>query len=347
MKNTIWVFLLSVLAFASCGDDTEAKKEFKDGVIVVNQGLFQTGTGTLTFKERGSSTVVQDLIGLNNEGAFLGNIAQSMIEHNGKNYISINNGGNIIVTHKDDFTILDTISGIFQSRYFASNGDNLFVSAWGENGISGSVQEIDTDINVSQAVLSPTNFGPEGMLFLGDILIVAESGGFGLDSVVLGFDIDAQVIVLNITVGDKPESIVKDNENNMYVICNGYSDFIDPTNNTPGKLVKIGNNNLKVSWSIEIPNGSNRLAIDADNGFLYFNMNGNVVKHDINSDTLTNIVVREGTAHALGFDDLEDKLYIGDAKDFASQGEVYVYSTEDVLLESFKCGIVPSYFHFK
>ena len=63
MKNTIWVFLLSVLAFASCGDDTEAKKEFKDGVIVVNQGLFQTGTGTLTFKERGSSTVVQDLIG--------------------------------------------------------------------------------------------------------------------------------------------------------------------------------------------------------------------------------------------------------------------------------------------
>ena len=117
MKNTIWVFLLSVLAFASCGDDTEAKKEFKDGVIVVNQGLFQTGTGTLTFKERGSSTVVQDLIGLNNEGAFLGNIAQSMIEHNGKNYISINNGGNIIVTHKDDFTILDTISGIFQSRY--------------------------------------------------------------------------------------------------------------------------------------------------------------------------------------------------------------------------------------
>ena len=129
------------------------------------------------------------------------------------------------------------------------------------------------------------------------------------------------------------------------MICNGYSDFLDPTNNTPGRLIKI--NNQEIIWSFEIPTGSNRLAIDADNGFLYFNMNGNVVKHDIKSDTLSTTIVREGSAYALGFDDFDDKLYIGDAKDFASQGNVYVYSTDDIEMESFKCGIIPSYFHFK
>lgn len=76
-------------------------------------------------------------------------------------------------------------------------------------------------------------------------------------------------------------------------------------------------------------------------------MNGNVVKHDIKSDTLSTTIVREGSAYALGFDDFDDKLYIGDAKDFASQGNVYVYSTDDIEMESFKCGIIPSYFHFK
>jgi hypothetical protein len=345
MKNSFWILMIIVLTFGSCGDDIPEKATYKNGVIVVNQGAFQTGTGTLTYKDRSSATVVQDIFSKNNEGAFLGNIAQSMIEHQGKNYISINNGGKIVVTDKDDFNLLDTIGGINQSRYFAQNGDDLFASSWGVTGFSGSIFEINTALHQIKNEAKFTSGGPEGMIFVNDQLYVAKSGGFGVDSVLLIYDMKLSSFVKSIVVGDNPELIVKDNDDNIYLICNGYTDYFEPSNSTTGRLVKIKGETI--IWSYEITNGSNRLAIDADKGFLYFNMNGNVVKHDLSSELLSTTLVREGTATALGFDYQDDKLYIGDSKDFISQGEVYVYSTDDIELESFKCGIIPSYFHFQ
>jgi hypothetical protein len=346
MKNSIWAVVLLALTMGSCGEETPEITSYESGVIVVNQGAFQTGSGTLTYKERGSSTVVQNIFSLSNDGAFLGNIAQSMIEHGGKNYISINNGGKVVVTDKNEFTIVDTIGSIYQSRYFASDGEDLFVSAWGESGSSGNIRKLNSELDKIESAVLFANGAPEGIILIDNHLYVAKGGGFGLDSVLVIYEKEDFGLVKSITVGDQPELIVKDNDNNVYVICNGYSDFLDPSNNTSGRLVKISNQ--EIIWSYEIPNGSNRLAIDTDNGFLYFNMNGNVVKQNINSDSLSTTIVREGTtAYALGFDVFDEKLYIGDAKDFSSQGEVYVYSTDDVELESFKCGIIPSYFHFK
>ena len=58
-------------------------------------------------------------------------------------------------------------------------------------------------------------------------------------------------------------------------------------------------------------------------------------------------MVKNVTGYALSFDNEEKQLYIGDAKDFASQGEVYVFSVDNEEIDSFQCGIIPSYFHFK
>lgn len=332
------------LVLGSCGDEAPEKAKYTDGVIVVNQGAFQSGTGTLTFKGRGDATPVQDIYGLNNDGAFLGNIAQSMIEYKGRNYISINNGGKIVVTDKDDFTLLDTIGGIFQSRYFASDGDKLYVSAWGQTGVTGSVQELIPDQSMAQLAFSLGN-GPEGMVFVDDLLYIARGGGFGTDSTLVIVDATNNSVVKEMTVGLNPEYMVTDNDDNVYLICNGRTNFSSPSLSTPGQLLKI--KDQEIVWTIELPDGSNRLTIDRENGFLYFNMNGSVVKQSVDSEVLNAQIVHTGSAYALGFDASEDQLYIGDAKDFASQGEVFVYSSNDELLESFACGIVPSYFHFK
>lgn len=344
-KNLIWAFALSTLAFVSCGDDDNADiTKYKDGVVVVNQGAFGTGTGTLTFKERGSDVVNQGIYAAANENAALGNIAQSMIEHDGMNYIAINNGGKVVVTDDEDFTIIDTISGINQGRYFASNGDKLYLTSWGETGSNGGIYEINTSTNTVAEFIETGN-GPEGLVFADDLLYVAKGGGFGLDSLLLIIDPSDNSIQKSIVVGDNPQLVVKDKDDNVFVICSGFSDWMNPANNTNGKLVKISNQ--EIEWSIDIPNGSNNLTIDTDNDFLYFVLNGEVVKQNLNNSMLQATVVRSLSAYALGFDQEDKLLYMSDAKDFSSQGQVYIYSTTEEVVDSFTAGVVPGYFHFQ
>ena len=113
-KINLFGLFLALIAMTSCGEDTSEKKEYKNGVIVVNQGVFGSGTGTLTFKERNQDSVYQDIFTNNNEGAFLGNVAQSMIEHDDKNYIAVNNAASVMVTDKDDLSLITTITDVAQ-----------------------------------------------------------------------------------------------------------------------------------------------------------------------------------------------------------------------------------------
>jgi len=345
IKQIIYGLVLIMFTMSSCGDDTPEKTEYNDGVVIVNQGPFTTGTGTLTFKGRGTSTPSQNIFSVSNDGAVLGNIAQSMIEHDGKNFISINNGGKVVVTENDAFTFIDTISNINQGRYFASNGSKLYLSAWGDTGSNGGVFEINSNSNSVENYIELGN-GPEGLVFVDNLLYIAKGGGFLRDSLVLIMDTDDNSIVKSIVVGDNPSLMVKDNDDNVYVICNGFTDFSDPTNSTTGKIVKIANQ--EIIYSQDISGGfSSALSIDADNGFIYYLDAGQIIKESLNFDPSERKVIKVISASALGFDTEEDKLYISDSKDNQSLGEVYVFSKDDVEIDSFTTGIVPGYFHFK
>ena len=295
------------------------------------------------YKGRDSDEASQNVFSSANDGAVLGNVAQSMIEHGGKNYIAINNGGKVVVTDSE-FASITTIEGINQGRYFASNGEKLYLSSWGDTGSNGGIYEINPSTN-SVSDFIDTGNGPDGLVFANDLLYVAKGGGFGRDSLVLIIDPNDNSIMQSLVVGDTPQLIVKDNNENVYVICSGYSDWMNPANNTPGQLVKI--KDQEIVWSIELPNGSNNLTIDAANEYLYFVSEGNVLKQSINSTVLQTTIIRAVSAYALGFDKEDERLYIADAKDFAQQGEAFIYSANDEVVDSFTTGIIPGYFYFQ
>jgi len=346
LKNLIiGLFLVSMLI--ACGDEEVPPitmlPDEETGVIIVNQGNFGSGTGTLTYNERDTNDPMQNVYSEANDGAVLGNVAQSMIEHLDKYYIAINNGGKVVVT-ENDFTSAGTIEGINQGRYFASNGSKLYLSSWGDTGSNGGVYELDASTNTVIEFIE-TGSGPEGMVFADDLLYVAKGGGFGTDSLLLIIDPTDNSIMKSIVVGDNPQLIVKDKNEDLYVICKGLSDWMNPSNNTPGSLVKI--KDQEIAWSIELPNGSSNLAIDQENENLYFVSEGNVLKQSINSTVLSTTIVRSVSAYALGFDKVDERLYIADTKDFQQQGTAYIYSANDEVLDSIVTGVGPGYFQFQ
>ncbi|MEE9438763.1 MAG: hypothetical protein V3V14_07155 [Saprospiraceae bacterium] len=341
IKNLIFAFSF-IFLFSACSDEHDGQNKYSNPIFVVNQGKFNDGSGSLTYSERGDTTLIQHAYATNNEDLFLGNVVQSMIKHDGKYYTSINNGGRIVILGTKYLNPLNSIL-INQPRQFASNGDQIYVSSWGDTGSNGAVYEINTkDNTLSEAIISGN--GPEGMVIDNNLLYVAKGGGFGVDSVVVIIDTHSNTVVSTLTVGDNPEQIIKGNDDNIYVICNGYFDWMNPENSTDGKLVTI--KDKEITNTLALSNGANRLAFDREENTIYFQMNGSIKKIDFDNSPSEIIDVATISGYALAFDDKDGQLYIGDAKDFNSMGSVSVYDREGKEVRTFDCGIIPSAFVF-
>jgi len=118
------ILVFSFYWLISCSkEDVPVTTDFSKGIFVVNEGPFNSGTGTITYRD--AIDTIQDVFGRQNAGKSLGNIAQSMIKFDDKYYVSINNGAKIQVINSKDFKSVTEISGIDAPRFFATDNKKL------------------------------------------------------------------------------------------------------------------------------------------------------------------------------------------------------------------------------
>ena len=346
MKSKNYLLISAcLLLLVACKKDTPPELgTYRDGAFVINEGAFQSGTGTITFFEKETRGVTQDIYQNENGGNLLGNIAQSMTLIDGKAYILINNASKIEVVTTDEFKSLTTINGIDQPRYMlAMDNAKAYVSSWGADGVSGKISVIDLTSNTVQKTIE-VGGGPERMVLDGDDLYITKSGGFGRDSLVLVLDTRTDEISDTIVVADNPIGVVSQTGAGIWVLSRGHLDFVDATNNTDGELVRIVNKQIVDRFPLS--NGVSELVTNQSRSRVYFNMDGKVMKHDFDDLTFENEVFLEQSYYALAVDPFSDNLFCADAKDFASNGEIFVFDESGSEIISFEGGIIPSDFVF-
>lgn len=337
--------MMLMLCLIGCGDDDMPMAElgkYESGVFVINQGKFGDGTGTISYYDR-DTTISQNVYQKENAGLILGNIAQSMYIANGNAYVAINNAAKIEIVNANDFIKTGTIDGLAQIRYMVATEDEqtLYASSWGADGVSGVLYEIDTETNQIVSELA-TGGGLENMVIDGTELYVTKSGGFGTDSTLIQYDLSRSVIEKEYIVGDNPVGIVKDNEDDIWILCSGAFDFVNPENNTTGGLYKLQGDNAVLQ--LELLNGASNLVIDkAGNKVYHLDSQGIKV---IDLATLESSLFASGFYYALGFDPKDKLLYASDAKDFASNGEVIIFDRNGVETSRIAAGIIPGAFYF-
>jgi len=337
--------ILIFLFLTACSNDdppTSSIPKYGEGVYILNEGNFGGGTGTVTYYN--GDSIEQNIFQNNNFGKNLGNVAQSMISVFDKFYLSINNGGKVVVADDQSFAELSEIQGLAQPRSFYNYNDQiLFLTEWGSDGISGKIHAIDlmTD-EISKTV--NTNGGPEGMAEVDDVLYVAKSGGFGTDSLLLAYDIADQEITNSYVVGDNPINVIADRIGTLWILCTGAFDFSNPANNTPGTLVQFDNG--QILQSISVDNGVSDLAMDMSEDYLYFLAPGRIMKFDMALGTQPE-VFKEGFFYSLSVDPENGDVYAADAKDFSSLGEVVVYDKMGAEKDRISVGIIPGQVYFK
>jgi hypothetical protein len=342
MQKTIFVYFLGVLfLFAGCRKDPVEPNLFEQGILIVNEGLFQTGNGTLSWIDRQSELVSHEVFSAANDGLLLGNIAQSAAYDQEHFYIAVNNAARVVVADRKNMKFKYEIPGIQQPRFVqATTGNKLYVSAWG-NGFSGAFHIFNSTTGQSIHTINGLK-GPEEFFVTETEILVPASGGFGNHNVIYRIDPVNGNLKGSLVVADRPVKIVGVG-GVPYLICSGKFDFTDPNNNTPGALYRIDQD--QVVYLTELPNGARNLVYMEQNASLYFINgvqlgqyqigNGSIIYHELSISTPNGLYSAfwNGKMH----------LILSDAKDYVSTGEVHVLDLIGNTIKKYPSGIIPGY----
>jgi len=346
-KNKLLLAACIVLTFLfSCSKDNTptpppVPPKVTTGVFVLNQGSYGMNNTTLTYYDFASGTQTTDFF-KNVNGFGLGDTGSDFIIYGGKMYIVMNVSGYVAVANGVTAKFIDTISfknaGVNRGpENIVAAGGHIFVSS-----TDGTVAVIDTSsLVVTKYIKVGSN--PAQMVVADDILYVSNTGAFGTT-----FDSTLSVIPLNsltetgrIVVGKNPGSITTDNTGNIFVVCTGDYAAVAP------RLVKI-NINASTIQSVDSAFGTIRYYnsdLFTTGGYLGAANVG--IFNPSNLASVRSSFITDGTViknpYGLDIDPATGDVYVGDAKDYVTSGEVFCFDKTGKKKFSFSCspGISP------
>jgi hypothetical protein len=338
-----------VLFLVSCNktDDNNPAGNWSNSVFIVNEGPFQNGTGTIMAYDRTSGQVSADLFEAVN-GRPLGNIVQSMAVYRDKAWIVVNNSSKICVVDLETFHLIYIIEDAQFPRYVVFKGDTAFISSWD----SGIVM-IDAEhfYNLGEFAVG---HGPDEMVIAGDFIFTVCTGGWEVWNKVTFANINDQNQIWDITVADRPCSILKDKYNKLWVLCSGkgYNGFPDPDTDTPGALFCIDPVTKQIISQLQFPTSDfhpDQLIINENGTDLYYALPDGVYTLSVDNPELasTPFIPSSKMFYGLGFDPVSDMVYASDPLDYTQNGYVYRFnSSHGSPVDTIMAGVAPNGFWF-
>lgn len=336
MKKLAIILFCGIALFACKKDEPTPTSSYGSGLIILNEGPFGTGTGTISFWDRDTKKTVNDVFGLENQAAKIGNVLQSMIQVDNDYYFIVNNANKIVITDKN-FKYKSEINNLSLPRYGVVNNGKLYVSQWGNDGLSGSLAVVDIASNTILKEI-PLGKGPENMLIKDGKLYVSLVGGYDKEDKLVVLDLVTNNILKTIQVADNPSQML-DYGNGILLLCKGFQDYLTPSNSTSGKFVTIEND--AVSSTQDIQDFADNLTPTGNFQDYYFTIQGQPAIYHEQSKTIEKFSVK-AYIYKMGYDSKADRLLLADAGDFTGAGKVYIADKLFKIQDSISVGIIPT-----
>jgi hypothetical protein len=350
-KLVVYFLLVATFAYVtSCAsDDAPTIMDYSTGVIVVNQGGFGSSNGTITWYHPTTGDLVEDVYHQAN-GQFAGDVLQSITYTQGQAFLVLNGSNAIKITREEDYSYQGTLTYplLDKPRSLAIHGATGYVSVWGPydeqyNLTDSRILKIDMTTLATIGNL-PVPAGVDKLLTIGDRIFGAIPN-FGADNRLVVIDGATGEIAETLTLADGPTGMVSDAQGKLWVLCNG------TWNASTGKLFRLHPVSLEVEKEFDIVGRpGSQLTITGDGTTLVYRVGASIFTQDTEAETLgTSVFTVSGspTITAIGVDPSTGHVLVGDAKDYSSRGEIFIYQIDGTPKGSFLAGIVPTEIHFR
>jgi YVTN family beta-propeller protein len=318
------------------------------GEYVLSEGGFGGNNAKLSFYNNSTSTVVGDFFLQQNPTitSGLGDTGNDMIVYGGKLYIIMNVSGRVTVLNAANATFIKNISFIVgpinkSPRYAVAARGKVYVTAY-----DNKVSVIDT---TSLSIVNTIAVGPnpEGIAATENYLYVANSGGYNLipDSTVSLIDLNTETEIKKIKVGVNPNKVEINQAGNVFVSTYGNFSNIPPSISVINGSTNANGINLGPNFKYS------HIRIFGDIAYVYNNYGGSGTAKVFNSATntiLRNEFITDGTVittpYGINIDELNGDVYIADAKNYVSSGQITCFSSAGVKKFSFSVapGVNPN-----
>ncbi|WP_153638192.1 YncE family protein [Prolixibacter sp. NT017] len=313
------------------------------GVFIVNEGNFMSGNATLSFYDKATAQTTNNLFYSTN-GLPLGDVGQSMSILDSLGYIAINNSGKIYVINTETGKYSGKITGLTSPRYihFVSK-QKAYVT-----DLYASAITIFNPITfqITGNIPTPGHASTEQMVQIGRTLYVT---CWSADHTLLKIDTENDSVTGEIKVGTQPKSMVKDKNNQLWVLCDGSLGGTTSGGQAELQQVNPETGQIEKSFALNSDNIASDLTINAARDTLCF-INNDVWQMPITASQLpaAPVLKNPGTIYySLGVDPDNSDIYVSDAIDYLQRGLVYRLTAKGVPVDTLKTGIIPGFFCFK
>lgn len=352
LKRLTLAFLFGATLLTSCSSDNETSipplGAYEDGVLILNQGGFGNGNASVSYLSNDLTIFQDNIFSLVNPSVILGDTAQDIGFYNDYAYIVLNGSNKIEIVNRYTMERLTTIStGLSNPRYIVFFNGKGYVSNWG-NGSSTTDDYLAVINLANNSLLSPIPVaeGPERMVVYNSKIYIAHSGGYGFGSTVSVVNTSNNAVT-SIAVGDVPNSLEVIN-GDLYVLNGGKPSWSG--SETSGSLSKINLVNNTVESTINFPSATHPSNLDVEGNDWYCTINSDVFKTSLSATTAPTTPIfnttDQGVYGVYSFAVKNNKVYVGDAGDYSSNGKIYVYTLTGDLVSNKTVGVIPAGFYF-
>ena len=294
---------------------------------LLNEGNFGNGVGSISQVESTDTSFrVSNNYFYSINDRWLGNVVQSMYQIGEEYWVVINNSQKIVRVN-NQMTYQGELTGFNSPRYLAQNETHVFVSDLYEDSLS--VISKNT-FSVEKKIY--TGSWNEEILVIGDELWVTQTD----ENKIVILDTETYQQTTAIEIVQEPFAIQEDQSGFVWVLCNGglLSNADDPY------LFKINAESKEKVDSIDLSGVDglpSRLVVDGDTPYV---ISKDVWKYE--NGELVKVLAANGR-NFYNFALTEEYIYLTDAKDFVSSGELIRYNRTSLQEETLTVGVIPSF----
>ncbi len=353
ISKLILTALISTIFLSSCSKEEDATPtpplgSYDNGTLILNQGGFGQGNATISYFSNDLSVQQNNIFALVNPTITLGDTAQDIGLYESLAFIILNNSNKIEVVNRYTMVHVATVSvGLNNPRYIAFANGKGYITNWGDG--TSTTDDYVAVLNLTTYQISssiPVIEGPERIIEYNNKLYIAQIGGYGFGNKISILNPTTNTIETLLNVGDVPNSL-KVKDATLYVICGGKPSYA--STETTGKLSKI-NLSTNAVTSIDFPGLTHPSNLEIVDDLLFYTVDSSIFKSTVTATSLPTTAIfstaPQGVNGIYSFAVRNNKIFVGDAGDYNSNGKVYVYSTTGTLQNNFTVGIIPAGFYF-
>ncbi len=342
--------MLLLLMFMGCNKDDENPDPAPDPELKVyyisNEGAFGYGNASVSLFYPEEQKIQNDAFKQANNRR-PGDVLQSIMVKDNKAYLVVNASDKIEIAASKTLKELGVLNNIRLPRYMitTARANTAYITAWGDGGYVAVMDLVKDKITDTIRV----GKGPEKMFWNGgQLLLVANSGGFKDDSTLSVIDLTTNKVQKHLVLADNPVDICADLQS-IWVLCRGkvkYDGNYNIIGHTPSYLYHLSGD-AKVMDSIELFADKHpmHLEVSSDQKYLYigggYGFSG-LYRFDINFGILETNPFINKDFYGVNVDPASGLIYGFEAPTFTASGKMSIYSPDGTLKNELTTGVGPN-----